>query len=70
MARTMRAELGNAPPLRDFVPYNAQRAGRNTRCLGLGNITPDAAAAEWREAYGGKRVASGSIVSPTIDGLE
>jgi len=32
----------------------------------MGDLTPDAAAAEWQAAFGGKRLAAGSIVSPQI----
>ena len=41
---------------------NAQRVGRNIRCFSMGNIRPDVAAAEWHSSYGGRRIASGSIV--------
>lgn len=41
---------------------NAQRFGRNIRCFGMGDITPNVAAAEWLSSYGGRRIASGSIV--------
>ena len=42
---------------------NAQRAGRNIRCFGMGDLAPDVAAAEWHSCHGGHRIASGSIVS-------
>jgi hypothetical protein len=41
---------------------DAQRVSRNIRCFGMGDIAPDAAAAEWRSSHGGRRIASGSIV--------
>ncbi len=54
-------------PISDDRPWNsavvnAQRIGRNIRCFGMGDIAPDVAAAEWRSSYGGRRIASGSIV--------
>jgi hypothetical protein len=44
---------------------NAQQVGRNIRCFGMGDMAPDAAAAEWQAAHGGTRVAAGSIVTPS-----
>jgi hypothetical protein len=41
---------------------NAQKIGRNIRCFSMGDIAPDVAASEWRSSYGGRRMASGSIV--------
>jgi hypothetical protein len=41
---------------------NAQRVGRNIRCFSIGDIAPDVAATEWHSSYGGRRIASGSIV--------
>ena len=40
-------------PMNDDRPWNsavvkAQKAGRNLRCFGMGDQSPDAAAAEWR----------------------
>jgi hypothetical protein len=57
-------------PLADDRPWNAavvnaQKVGRNIRCFGMGDMTPDAAAAEWQAAHGGRRIAAGSIVTPT-----
>jgi hypothetical protein len=54
-------------PVSDDRPWNravveAQKAGRNVRCFSLGDMTPDAAAAEWQTAHGDRRVAAGSIV--------
>ena len=56
-------------PMTDDRPWNkavvnAQKVGRNIRCFGMGDITPDAAAAEWQVAHGGRRIAAGSIVTP------
>ena len=42
---------------------NAQKVGRNIRCVSMGDIGPDVAATEWHSSYGGRRIASGSIVS-------
>jgi hypothetical protein len=42
---------------------DAQKAGRNVRYFRLGDMSPDAAAAEWQAAHGGRRVAAGSIVA-------
>ena len=58
-------------PMTDDRPWNkavidAQRVGRNIRCFGMGDMTPDDAAAEWQAAHGGRRVAAGSIVTPTV----
>ena len=55
-------------PMGDDRPWNkavvdAQQVGRNIRCFAMGDMTPDAAAAEWQEAHGGHRVAAGSIVT-------
>lgn len=41
---------------------NAQRGGRNIRCFGMGDVSPHVAATEWHSSYGGRRIASGSIV--------
>jgi len=41
---------------------NAQKVGRNIRCFSMGDIEPDVAATEWHSSYGGRRMASGSIV--------
>ena len=38
--------------------------GRHVRCFRMGDLTPDAAAAEWRAASGGRRLAAGSILLP------
>jgi hypothetical protein len=59
-------------PVSDDRPWNravvdAQKAGRNVRCFGMGEMMPNAAAAEWQAAHGGQRVAAGSIVAPTLD---
>jgi hypothetical protein len=44
---------------------NAQAEGRNIRCFGMGDLLPDAAAAEWQAlSSGAKRIAAGSIVTP------
>ena len=56
-------------PITDDRPWNravvaAQRVGRNIRCFGMGDLAPDAAAAEWQAEHGGKRVSAGSIVVP------
>jgi hypothetical protein len=56
-------------PMSDDRPWNravvdAQRIGRNIRCFGMGDMTPDAAAAEWLTAHSDRRIASGSIVKP------
>jgi hypothetical protein len=55
-------------PMTDDRPWNkavvdAQRVGRNIRCFGMRDITPDEAAAEWQAAHGGRRVAAGSIIT-------
>jgi hypothetical protein len=57
-------------PMTDDSPWNravvqAQRLGRNLRCFGMGDATPDAAAAEWQAMHGGRRIAAGSIVTPS-----
>jgi hypothetical protein len=54
-------------PMSDDRSWNsavisAQKAGRNTRCFGMGDIAPDIAADEWRSSRGGRRIAAGSIV--------
>ena len=54
-------------PISDDRPWNtavinAHQRGRNLRCFGMGDIAPDAAAAEWRSSSGGHRIAAGSIV--------
>jgi hypothetical protein len=56
-------------PMTDDRPWNkavvdAQKVGRNIRCFGLGNMTPNEAAAEWQGTHGGRRIAAGSIVTP------
>ena len=56
-------------PMTDDRPWNktvvdAQKVDRNIRCFGMGNMTPDAAAAEWQAAHGGRRIAAESIVTP------
>jgi hypothetical protein len=43
---------------------DAQKLGRNIRCFAMGNMSPDAAAAEWQGVRGGCRVAAGSILTP------
>jgi hypothetical protein len=43
---------------------DAQKVGRNIRCFGLGDLTPDIAAAEWYSSFGGRRIASGSLCGP------
>jgi len=58
-------------PMTDDHPWNVAAAnahdlGRNIRCFGMGDLTLDGAAAEWQTAFGGKRLAAGSIVSPQI----
>jgi len=57
-------------PMTDDRPWNkavvdAQRAGRNIRCFGMGDMNPDDAAAEWRTKHGGRRLAAGSIITPS-----
>jgi hypothetical protein len=57
-------------PMTDDRPWNkpfvnAQKVGRNIRCFGIGEMTPDDAAAEWQAAHGGRRMAAGSIVTPS-----
>ena len=57
-------------PMTDDRPWNgavvhAQKLGRNIRCLGMGDMTADAAAAEWHATHGGRRLAAGSIVTPS-----
>jgi hypothetical protein len=59
-------------PMSDDRPWNkavvdAQKAGRNVRCFGMGDMPPEAAATEWRTANGGQRIAAGSIVAPDHD---
>ena len=56
-------------PMVDDRPWNsavvdAQRFGRNLRCFGMGDVKPDAAAAEWQARHGGIRLAAGSLVWP------
>ena len=58
-------------PMIDDRPWNnavvdAQRVGRNLRCFSMGDLAPEAAAAEWQAKYGGIRLAAGSIVSPQV----
>jgi hypothetical protein len=53
----------------DDRPWNnavvdAQRIGRNLRCFSMGDLAPEAAAAEWQVRHGGIRLAAGSIVWP------
>ena len=69
------AEFTVEGPMVDDHPWNIAAAnshylGRNIRCFGMGDITPDAAAAEWQAAFGGRRLAAGSIVSPEILAIE
>ena len=61
-------------PMIDDRPWNvavveAQRTGRNLRCFGMGDLSPDAAAAEWQARHGGIRLAAGSIVWPQTERL-
>jgi hypothetical protein len=47
-------------PMTDDRPWNkavvdAQKVGKNIRCFGMGEMTPDAAAAEWQAVHGGRR---------------
>jgi hypothetical protein len=61
-------------PMTDDWPWNravanAQYKGRNLRCFRMGDVPPDAAAAEWLTASGGTRVAPGSIVEPEFSAL-
>jgi hypothetical protein len=56
-------------PMADDRPWNkavvgAQKVGRIIRCFSMGDLPPDAAADEWGAKYGGRRLASGSIVWP------
>jgi hypothetical protein len=56
-------------PMTDDRPWNkavvgAQTVSRNIRCFSMGDLAPDVAAAEWQSSYGGRRLASGSIVRP------
>jgi hypothetical protein len=56
-------------PMTDERPWNkavsdAHEVGRNIRCFAIGNMRPDAAAAEWQSAHGGRRLAAGSILTP------
>jgi hypothetical protein len=56
-------------PMSDDRPWNsavvdAHKVGRNLRYFGMGDLSPDAAAAEWQASYGGRRLAPGSIVTP------
>ena len=43
---------------------NAQKVGRKIRCFSMGDMDPEAAAAEWQKTSNGRRVAAGSIVNP------
>jgi len=57
-------------PMTDDRPWNkavvdAQKIGRNIRCFDMGEMTRDDAAAEWHAAHGGRRIAIGSIVTPS-----
>jgi hypothetical protein len=57
-------------PMTDDRSWNkavvdAQKVARNIRCFGMGEMTPDDAAAEWQAAHGGQRIAAGSIVTPS-----
>ena len=57
-------------PMSDDRPWNsaavnAQKIGRNIRCFSIGDLAPNAAAAEWHSSIGGRRLASGSIVWPS-----
>ena len=61
-------------PMTDDGPWNLAAAeahyrGRNIRCFGMGDLPPDAAAAEWQAVSGGRRVAAGSIISPPIQAI-
>ena len=61
-------------PMVDDRPWNnavvdAQRGGRNLRCFSMGDLAPQAAAAEWQVRHGGIRLAAGSIVWPQITRL-
>lgn len=63
------AEFSVEGPMTDDGPWHraiqcAQYAGRNIWMLPMGSLTPDAAAAEWLAASGGRRVATGSIIAP------
>ena len=63
------AEFTVEGPLTDDRLWNsavvgAQGVGRNLRCFSLGDLAPDAAAAEWQSRMGGIRLAAGSIVWP------
>src|SRR4051812_12702920 len=45
-------------PMSDDRPWNtavvnAQKVGRNIRCFGMGDLTPEIAAGEWRSSCGG-----------------
>jgi hypothetical protein len=46
---------------------NAQRVGRDIRCFSMGDIALNVAAAKWHSSYGGRRIASGSIVWASHD---
>jgi hypothetical protein len=48
----------------NMAVVDAQRIGRNLRCFSMGDLAPEAAAAEWQARYGGTRLAAGSIVWP------
>jgi hypothetical protein len=44
---------------------NAQVKGRKISCFGMGDVSPDAAAAEWLAlSDGARQLAAGSIVTP------
>lgn len=65
------AEFTVEGPMTDDRPWNtaiavAQTLGHNVRCFQLGDLTPEVAAAEWRAACGGRRLAAGSIISPRL----
>ena len=69
------SEFAVEGPMTDDHPWNIAAAnahylGQNIRCFGMGDITPDAAAAEWRAAFGRKRLAAGSLLSPEIHPLQ
>jgi len=54
-------------PMSDDRPWNkavveAQKVGRKIRCFSMGDMDPDAAAAEWQKISGGRRIAAGAIV--------
>jgi hypothetical protein len=47
-------------PMSDDRLWNS--AVVNAQCFSMGDIGPDVAATEWHSSYGGRRIASGSIV--------